>query len=373
VLFRSHTWGRLPDGVGPFTETEETLGAENTAPIVLGADLFVVDRAVAVDVDAAALDLAESDADPAFVFAVNVSVDGAAAVAGQAVQVEAGRFLLTFASTARLVGLESLELRVSPADGDGVDGAVDVATAGLASALYRGRGVLAPRVGLAHVTLGGVDRGAGMALEVIDGRALRRAFESTVHLYDSGDVVADFNSDAVGFSVVVGDDADRADLNGAVTAIAPFVAAPGLLAGAGDAFKLGSAVRMLAMNAWLGAADRYQRTQRNLLVHFGDDGEARLLPRVVDGAFAGGAVLGAGDAVFMRACFQDPDCDALFRQELGLSGDAALDLELSAQLTSTAAAARPLVNDATAFDAAIAAVGAELDGRSAVVAAELAP
>ena len=115
-------------------------------------------------------------------------------------------------------------------------------------ALYLGRGVLAPRIGVGDVTVG--DRTASVALivEGIDGRTLKRAFPSTAHLYSSGvgplDLVA---ADIPAWQIIDGNQTSRVDFVAVVNTIAPFVSTTGFLLGAADAVRIiGEALALYA-------------------------------------------------------------------------------------------------------------------------------
>ena len=370
-MLREHaeafTWSRLPDGVGAFVAGEETLGAVNQVPAVLGAGVFEPARAVPITVVIDPAGEASLAGDPLLPVPCTVAFDDDAAVAAAVTFPTNDLVALRFADTARLRGLEHLVLDLRDTDDSW---STDV----VGAALFRARGILAPRVGLATATISGRAVALARTVEVIDGRLLRRTFPGTAHLYGSGDGPTDLvTADVASWDVIVGDSADVTDLDAVVAGLAPFITAPGLLAGAGADFKLSSTIRFLAIDAWLGHTDGYCAARGDTLVHIDDGGEARLLPHDLDNITLRGPVLTSGAAV-MDACRADPPCDALLREELTLTGAAVVDADVArliADVSAAVAAAAIPGLDVDVQQAAANAVAGQLAARAGEVDAEL--
>lgn len=316
------TWSRLPDGVGAFAAGEESIGAENSPPVETGVGLFDVTAPTTIT-----LAIAEADrpalaapGDGASVQAI-LTVAGDTAIDATVSVPRGGTFLVAFADGARFRGLEHLLLDVRNHDESLT---LDI----IASALFRARGVLAPRVGLARLDIPGFASQPGRVVEVVDERLLRRTFPSTGHLYDAGDGPADLTAaDRTGLTVVVGEPGDVGDLDGLVNTLAPFITGPGLIDGASDVFRMGATIRFLATDAWLGHDDGYGRARGDVFVHIDDGLEARLLPGDLDGMSLGGDVVPVGSALH-AACANDPPCAALLEEELTLTSAAVIDADL---------------------------------------------
>jgi hypothetical protein len=222
-------------------------------------------------------------------------------------------------TTERFRGLDTLDIDVRTGD-------ATFTRAAVASALFLARGVLAPRVGLAVIS-GNAAGGPlpGLVADVVDARLLDRTFPSTAHLYGTaGDLTAD---GVAQFQVLVGDSADTGNIVATATALQPFLAGPGLLDGAADAFRTGATIRFLAIDAWLGHDDGYGRALGDFLVHIDEGGEARLLPGDLDGISLAGDVIPVGSALH-TACSNDPPCVALLAAELSLTSAAVVDADI---------------------------------------------
>jgi len=290
------TFGRIPDGSGAFVATEETLGATNALPAELGEGVFDVTRIATI-----ALTI---DGDPAVEVPCTLGFDGDEEVACEVVEDGAGRLRLSLDNVARFRGLEDLVLDTSGDD----------ATRGravVAGALFRGVGLPAARVGFANISVDGAAAARGLVVEVVEGRALRRALPSTEFLYAVvGDVgrdlvVADIN----GFALQSGDDLDRVALTTVATTLAPFRDAPGFQDGAADVMKVGSVLRYLAASAWLADTACYAASSTNWRIHLDKDGQALLLPDNLKTTFGADGPLFAAGSVIVDACRADPECE----------------------------------------------------------------
>jgi hypothetical protein len=356
------TWSRLPDGVGAFAAGEKTIGAENSPPQETGAGLFDVTRPATITL---AIDPADRDilaATPGASVPATFSVNGDRAVAVSVSSPRGGTFRVAFGADARFRGLEHLVLDVRSQD-------AAMTRSLIASALFRARGVLAPRVGLARLEIPGVTSQPGLVVEDVDERLLRRTFPSTAHLYTAGDDPADLTTaERAGFFVAVGDTADTADLDAVVAALQPFLGGPGFLAGATDAFRMGSTIRFLAIDAWLGHSDGYGRARGDFFVHIDDGGEARLLPGDLDEVRLDGEVIPVGSALY-TACGNDPPCAALLGEELTLTSAAVVDADLDGLIDDVVTGLGRIPGaDTVAPEAARAALSARIDAVAAAVA-----
>jgi hypothetical protein len=358
------TWGRLPDGVGEFAANEETMDAANIAPAVLGAGVFEVGTVanITVDVDNNDRgDLADGNAVPCtFTFGND------AALACSVQSTTTNVFDLTFDDTARFRGLEQLTLDTSGRD-------PSFAADAVASALFRGLDVLAPRVGLASTTIAGDSAELALVLEVIDGRTLKRTFASTKHLYGTGDGPLDVVSDDVGdWTVLDGNDTDRSDLVIVADTIAPFIDATGFLLGAADRVRMGATIRFLAVDAWLGHTDGYTLARGDTLAHLDSNGQLRLLPGNLDNVLQGDEPTLDGGSAVVDACLADNDCLTELVAALDDVSAAVFDLELEALVSTIQATAGTALSDGAALDAAAASLRGRLASRAAEVDLDVA-
>jgi hypothetical protein len=315
-----------------------------------GVGLFDVTTpsTVQVDVDGGAAALDGGGPVPG---TLTIAPEGA--VACEVQRVTDGVLRLRFPAAARFRGLETLDVDVRSGD-------PSFTRAAVASALFRARGVLAPRVGLAVVR--GTAVGAtlpGLVQDGVDDRLLRRTFPSTAHLYGTaGDLTAE---GVAALQVIVGDAADTTDVVATATALQPFLTAPGFLAGGADAFRMGATIRFLAIDGWLGHDDGYGRARGDVFVHIDDGGETRLLPGDLDGMSLTGDVVPVGSALH-TACANDPPCVALLEEELTLTSAAVVDADLEGVIdgVKTGLALLPGV-DANTAEAVRAALLARVD------------
>jgi hypothetical protein len=360
------TWGRLPDGRGDFTATEETIGAPNAPAALLATDVFddAIVHSVVIDVpvDAQALLLSPSSPplDARFGF------DGEPTVPCVVRHDRAGRYVLGFADVARFRGLEALVVEFADDD----PSALRTAVAGRAFAAAT---VIAPRVGFAAAAVAGRPARLATLIEILDGRRLRRELSSTVHVYDSGvgprDVV---DADVDNWSVVVGDVAVRDDLRAVAAVVETHRTAAGFLAAAGPVLALGATLRFLAVDAWLDHADGYARARGDVLVHVDAAGEARLLPGDLDGVLRADGPLFSGGSAVVDACLADPDCVDLYGTTLEDVDTALVGADLVAVIDRVASGLRPHVDDPGRFDAAVLALRERVAARPAEVRARRA-
>jgi hypothetical protein len=259
----------------------------------------------------------------------------------------------------RLRGLEAIDVDLRTTD-------PSYARAALASALYRARNLVAPRVGLARVSGNVVAAAApGLIVEVFDERLLRRTFPSTAHLYGSA---GDLTFAAAGsLDVLFGDETATGNLDAVVAAIAPTLTGPGFLAQTADVLRQNAIVRFLAVEGWLGHADGYGRARSDFLLHIDDAGEARLLPGDLDGMSLTGDVIPVGSALH-TACSNDPPCTALLQEELSLTSAAVTDADLDGLLDDLKGALTGLPGvDPEAVESVRAALGARAAAVDAAV------
>jgi hypothetical protein len=360
------SYGRLPDATGDFAANTETIGAPNVAAALLAPEVFddATVHDVVVDVDPALrpslLALPSAEVPCSFVLGDDAAVDCVVR------QERAGRFVIGFDDSARFRGLENLVVDVSDEDPTHLRALV-------AARAFAASTVIAPRAGFARARIAGEPARIGNLIEVLDGRRLRRELPSTAHVYESGPGPRDIVENDVGrWTVTVGDVAVRDDLNLLADVLETHRTTPGLLQAAGPVLAVGATLRFLAADAWLDHTDGYARGRGDVVVHFDDDGEGRLLPGDGDATLRGDGALYPAGSVLVDACLVDDDCALLYDAAI-VDVDAAVDaLGLPALVDAWAGLVRADVVDADAFDVAVAALRARLVARPDEVAAQRA-
>ena len=387
-----NTWGRYPNGSGPWAETAPTKGAPNE-PSAGGEDdaagwMFKPDVVVEVDLNLPQASIDALDADPDTYVPGTFSLETTGGSYGPLdvgvhLKGRAGSFrplsgkaafklkFNEFVGGQRFLGLEKLTLNNMVQDPSMVHEV-------LAYEAFRAAGVDAPRTGYAYVRVNGADYGVYLNIETIDSVALRRWFDSTQHLYE-----AEYGVDAqpgwsVLFEVDEGNEDDRSDLEALADAAA--ATAPADLservAGLADLQQMTS---MWAVERYIGHWDGYSGPLiNNYYLHSDADGLFSMLPWGTDQTWQDHVLFGAGLSRLFSVCWADAGCAAMYRQAVLDSRSAIMAAGMDSLATETAATLEPwqaldprMESSPEAIDAELAATRAFIASRPADVDAWL--
>ncbi len=312
------TWGRYPDGSGPWQPTVPTQGFGNGVSEDLAAPLFDDTRVVTIDLELDAAARAALDANPetfaAATFRLTTPEREYAAVAA-AVRLKGGALVTSVAEkppfkidfnradgSARFLGLKGLTLNNLAADPSALHEALGYRLAAAA-------GLPALRTGFADVRVNGERRGLYAVLQVYDDVMLAAHFATTQHLYeghselDPGEIAR--------FDVHEGDAADTADLAALLAAVAA-EGGDAWYAGLEPVLDRGAALRFLALEAALGHTDGYAFDANRYYLVSDAAGRFTLLLAQLDRAFAEDLDATAGTSLLPTRCLLSPACTADF-------------------------------------------------------------
>jgi len=365
------TWGRVPDGTGPWVETAPTKGSINEASASSGGPppdaswLFdpaavqvieltlpqsTIDALNAVneptaDYYDATFSLTRSDGRHYGPLAVGVRLKGG--IGGFRPLSGKSAFKIKFnfsVAGQRFQGLKKLTLNNMVQDDSMVHET-------LSYTLFRAIGVPAPRTGFAYVRVNGADYGVYLDVEQLDDVALQQRFATTQHLYEGNYTNDLLPGQASVYEVDEGSPTDRADLQALIDA----VDAPGSFSdNVAPVADLAEMTKQGAVERWIDHWDSYscwddssfgsQYSPNNYYLHSDAAGRFTMLPWGTDQTFNTFPMLigfDDGKGVMFRKCLDDPVCAALYGDALEGVASTIPSLDLDTLADTTAAVLRP--------------------------------
>ncbi len=357
------TWGRYPNGSGPWVETMSTKDAPNEPssagggpPVDQAAWLFDPGKVVDIDltlpqssIDALATTPTEYQ-DATFSLTTTGGTYGPLAV-GVRLKGGEGSFRPLTAKAAfklkfnhsvagqRFLGLKKLTLNNMIQDHSMVHEA-------LTYEAFRSAGVAAPRTGYAYVRVNGQAYGVYLNLETLDDVSLPRWFNSTQHLYE-GEYTEDVTpGGAAAYEVDEGSDADRADLEALIGAANATGA--DWSDGVADTADLAQMTRMWAVEKYVGHWDGYSgaaysnhRLPNNYYLHSDAAGRFSMLPWGTDQTWADRLAFDGEAGLLFDKCLEDASCAAMYRDAVRDVAESVATLDLDSRASSIAAMLEP--------------------------------
>jgi len=267
------TWGRVPDGRGPWQVTVPTQGGENEGLWDLDTVLFDPRSVARVEIDLSDEAKRSLDDEPSAWVEGDVRFlrDGdVLAECRSGVRLKGGRsfrplddkpaFKLKFDHVdedARLMGLVRLTLNNMVQDPTFVRET-------LAYRVFRDEGVPAARTGYAEVVVSGEEYGLYLTVEPYDELFFNGWFSDTRHLYEGTRDL--FPGDAALFDVDDGPEDDRADLEALIRTVNEADAAS-FVAQVSAVLDLDAMVRLWAVEVLTGHRDGYAKAGNNYYLH----------------------------------------------------------------------------------------------------------
>ena len=354
------SWGRYPNGTGPFTANIPTRGEPNEPstepgePPEIAAWLYDPANVVEIDLELSQQSIEALELNPL------EYVDGSFSLSttgGSYGPLEVGVRLKGHASfrtledkaafkvkfnhsvpAQRFLGLKGLTLNNMVQDQSMLRELITYE-------LSRGAGVAAPRTGYAYVRLNGEDYGLYLNVETPDEIMLARWFDSTRHLFEGGfqaDVTAGGRAN---FEVDEGSESDLSDLDALIAAADP---------ASGDwsdqispLLDLEQATRMWAVETFSGHWDGYAPDREfvtkpnNFYLHSDDAGRFSMLPWGADLSLGRRVPFDKPAGLLFRRCLQDASCFGLYRDAVIETRSVAAELDLVGLATSTAEVLEP--------------------------------
>lgn len=253
-------------------------------------------------------------------------------------------FKLKFKKTEAFLGLRKLTLNNMVQD-------PSMVRETLSFAAFRATGVPAPRTGFANLRVNGENFGVYLNLETLDDIAMKNLFGSfdplTQHLYE-GELGEDVRpGDAGKFEADEGDEANRADLEALIAAVASAGPEPWSERVAANA-DLGEMTRMWAVEHYIGHWDSYSGGQEiyqpsNYYLYSDPTGRFQMLPWGTDGTWLAGEHLAfdVGNGLLFTHCLADQSCEATYRESLATACEAIAGAGIDQLASSTAALLSP--------------------------------
>ena len=322
------TYGRIPDGTGPFQPTQPTPGDVNLAFTPLDAalfDPFEDEVEVELTLPPTSVDGLNADARTYVVAQLRVTlptgrsygpIDVGVRLKGKigsfrslaekaAFKIDTDRFVVD----QRLFGLEKINLNNMVQDRSAVH-------EWMAYELFRARGIPAPRVGSARVSVNGEDYGAYLIIEAVDDpNMLARSFPSTLAVYE-GEYGQDLFPDAIDdFDLDAGLDPGRASLLALATA-ANYGNGPDFFSNLEPVLDWEEVLAMMSMEVLIGHWDGYGPTRNNYFLHADNAGVYSMMPWGADQTFVVDWPLFEGQGLLLYGCLRDPLCMPLWQQAL---------------------------------------------------------
>ena len=355
------TWGRYPNGGGPWVQTISTKGAPNEPstdpgdpPPDLAGWMFEPDQVVRIElgIPQSSRDALAADPDEYTdgTFSLQTS-GGTYGPLNVGVRLKGGRgsfqtldgkaaFKVKFNHSVpgqRLLGLEKLTLNNMLQDGSMI-------AETLAYEAFRAAGVAAPRTGYAFVRVDGEDYGVYLNVETLDQVSLRRWFDSTRHLYE-GDYGSDVSPGGAGaFEVDEGNEGDRSDLDALIAAANDEQGdwSEGMEAVA----DLQQMTKMWAVEQYAGHWDGYAGAEgpawpNNYYLHSDASGRFRMLPWGTDQTWRQHLAFGRDSGLLFDKCMGDTSCAAMYRDALREVATTIAGLDLDGRAVRTSALLEP--------------------------------
>jgi CotH kinase protein/Lamin Tail Domain len=352
------TWGRYPDGTGPWQATLPTQGEPNQ-PLGPGPDeaAWLYDPSAVFEIDLTlppssidalnadpdeyvpgefSLSTAEDDYGP---LEVGVRLKGGASFFPLSGKAAFKLKFNEFVAGQRFFGLEKLTLNNMIQDPSMLHEV-------LSYEAFRAAGIPAPRAGYAYVRVNDADYGLYLNLETLDRVSLPRWFDSTQHLYEGEhgtDVTA---GELEAFDVDEGSKSDLSDLE----ALSAAAADTGgdfseQLASLADLEEM---TRMWAVEKYVGQWDGYAggiyspALPNNYYLHSDASGVFRMLPWGLDLTLVDRLSFdGAGAGLLFDRCLADPSCKEMFRDAVREVSGTIAGLDLDGLAAGTAALIAP--------------------------------
>jgi hypothetical protein len=358
------TWGRYPDGTGPWQATLPTQGEPNQPATGPGLDLaaWLYDPSAVVEIDLTLppdsreeleanphtdeYQLAEfslstaGDDDPYPPLDVGVRLKGGIGSFRELDGKAAFKIKFNeFVAGQRFFGLEKLTLNNMVQDPSMLHEV-------LSYEAFRAAGVPAPRTGYAYVRVDGDDYGLYLNLETLDRVSLPRWFDSTQHLYEGAYGTDLEAADLAAFEVDEGSESDRSDLEALSAAVADTGADfSDRTAAMAD---LPEMTRMWALERYLGHWDGYTGAEfepllrpNNFYLHSDAGGVFRMLPWGTDQTLSLRVSFDGGGGLLYDGCLADLSCAGMYRDAVGEVATTIQGLDLDGLAVSTAAVLAP--------------------------------
>ena len=331
-LMDGRTWGRLPDGIGEWSETEPTPAAPNHPPIDPSASLYDPANMLQIDIRTSEASLDALRREPREYVPAELRLADEQGLAGPLairfrIKGRAGSFRPLADDTKsafkvrfeeRFRGQKRLTLNNLVQD-------PSMLHEWTAYRVFRALGVAAPRVGYAFVTLNGAVYGLYANIETPDDVFLERWFESTAQMYEGAYGQDLFEGQVANLELDVGEPG----LDGLRQLVARLDAHPDDFYGASaDLVDWPQVLTMMAAEIYLGHWDGYAPARNNFYLHLDADGRLSLLPWGTDQTFRARLDFYEGRGRLMQACMTDLECRAAYDAALLQVHDVASDPEL---------------------------------------------
>ncbi len=308
----AYTWGRLPDGEGPWGRTAPTRGEPNRALVEPSGELFDPMNVIRLDFEVSPENLERlGDAPREYVSATMRYEEGEPMPVGFRLKGRAGSFRTLDRKSAfkvqidwesddaQLLGQRRLTLNNMVQDRSMIH-------EWTAYTIFRAMGVVAPRVGYAWVTVNGEAYGLYSNIEALEDELLDRHFSGTENLYE-GAYGADLFPDHVGRFDRDEGDADTAELE-AIIALMHAVEPPEFHAASQELIDWPNALAMMVTEIYIGHWDGYAPTRNNYYLHFDDQNVMRLIPWGTDQTFARHLAIRDGRGLLLERCRASVEC-----------------------------------------------------------------
>jgi hypothetical protein len=361
LVASADTWGRYPNGTGPWIETVPTKGAPNepsTAPgdptEDLAAWLYDPAQVVGIDLALPPASIDALDADPETYVDGQFSLTAPGASYGPlAVGVRlkghgsfrplSGKaaFKVKFNHSVpgqRFLGLTHLTLNNMAEDRSNMHEV-------LAYDAFRAMGIPAPRTGYADVRVNDEEYGLYVNVETMDDVSLRRWFDTTQHLYEGGSTVELAPGGEGNFEVDEGNASDLADLQ-ALIAAANDPSPADWSDAAAPVADLAEMTKMWAVEKYVGRWDGYAGADawflpNNYFLHSDDSGRFTMLPWGADQTFGERLPFDGSAGTMFDRCLADASCAGDFRYAVLQTRATLAGLDLDGQVTTLAAELAP--------------------------------
>ncbi len=192
--------------------------------------------------------------------------------------------------------------------------------------IFREVDIPASRTGYAWVRVNGEDYGLYAVIEPYDDIYTDSTFESMEHVYEG--MVDLYLGQEENFEVDEGDDDDISDLALLISTINSG-SDDDWAAAVGSVIDLDLALRLMAVEHYIGQADGYTLAANNYYLHSDKQGFFTMLPAGTDKTFVQEVSFGVSSSVLFARCLELPACQSRYEDQLELvvSGIQALGLD----------------------------------------------